>query len=71
MADGPLMIVYVVLLAIAVVIVIAWVVMPLVIFSRLKKMSETLALSDARLREISKSTADVAKFFNERDVKVE
>jgi flagellar biosynthesis/type III secretory pathway M-ring protein FliF/YscJ len=53
--------------AIAAVILIAWVVFPLVVFNRLKRMDEKLAALNA----IEKNTREVAKFFNERDVKIE
>lgn len=61
---GGLELAGVLLFAVLAVIVFAWIVMPLVIFSRLRKVTDSLKI-------IEKNTADVAKFFNEKDVRIE
>lgn len=77
-ADVGFQIIAACLLGVAGLIIIAWIIMPLVIFSRLRKMQETLericadtgAATD-KLTAIQKHTSDTARFFNERDVKIE
>lgn len=57
---------------------VAWIVLPFVVISKLGSMNDKMehvrksaAFTVERLTLIEKNTRDVAKFFNERDVKVE
>lgn len=52
----------------AVIIIVAWIVLPLVVMSRLKRIENSVELSRRQLESIQINTAAVARFFNERDV---